>query len=69
MKLHTFEIYSQDVASACSITDLHEALDLGAVGEERKLFLIGTSVRKGKELNSGIQDARDLIIQMVAPNC
>lgn len=59
----------QDVASACSITDLHEALDLAAVGEERKLFLIGTSVRKGKELNSGIQDARDLIIQMVAPNC
>ena len=61
-------MYPQDLAGACSITDLHEALDLAAVGEERKLFLIGTSVRKGEELSSGVQDARDLVIQMLAPD-
>ncbi|KAL2077697.1 hypothetical protein ACEWY4_027201 [Coilia grayii] len=59
----------QDLAGACSITDLHEALDLGTVGEERKLFLVGTSASKGRELNSGIEDARDLIIQLVASDC
>ncbi|XP_076148260.1 ADP-ribosylation factor-like protein 9 [Alosa pseudoharengus] len=59
----------QDLAGACGITDLHEALDLGVVGEERKLFLIGTSVRKGERLNSGVEDARNLVIQMVAPDC
>lgn len=55
----------QDLPGACSITDLHEALSLSEVGD-RKLFLIGTHVKKGEtELSSGVQDARDLIIQMV----
>ncbi|KAG7274247.1 hypothetical protein CRUP_035650 [Coryphaenoides rupestris] len=36
------------------------------VGDQRKMYLIGTYVQKGEaELNSGAQDARDLIIQMV----
>nr|XP_046262004.1 ADP-ribosylation factor-like protein 9 [Scatophagus argus] len=55
----------QDLPGACSITDLHDALSLSEVGD-RRLFLIGTHVKKGEaELSSGIQDARDLIIQVV----
>lgn len=55
----------QDLPGASSITDLHDALSLSEVGD-RKLFLIGTYVKKGDtELSSGVQDARDLIIQMV----
>ncbi|XP_034453638.1 ADP-ribosylation factor-like protein 9 [Hippoglossus hippoglossus] len=55
----------QDLPGACSITDLHDALSLSEVGD-RRLFLIGTYVRKGEaELSSGVQDARDLIVQMV----
>ncbi|KAM9511544.1 ADP-ribosylation factor-like protein 9 [Salvelinus alpinus] len=56
----------QDNQGACSITTLHEALSLEEVGDQRKLFLIGTHVRKwDTEVNSAVQDARDLIIQMV----
>ncbi|CAB1325506.1 unnamed protein product [Coregonus sp. 'balchen'] len=56
----------QDNQGACSITTLHEALSLEEVGDQRKLFLIGTHVKKGDtEVNSAVQDARDLIIQMV----
>lgn len=56
----------QDQQGACSITELHEALSLAEIGDQRKLFLIGTHVRKGDaELDSGVQDARDLILQMV----
>ncbi|XP_029368344.1 ADP-ribosylation factor-like protein 9 isoform X2 [Echeneis naucrates] len=54
----------QDLPGACSITDLHEALFLSGVGE-RRLFLLGTHVKKGEaELSSGVQDARDLITEM-----
>lgn len=56
----------QDLPGACSITDLHDALALSEVGDQRKLFLIGTHVRKAEPgLRSGAQDAWDLIIQMV----
>lgn len=56
----------QDLPGACSITDLHDGLSLSEVGD-RKLFLIGTYMRKGEaELSSGVQDARDLITQMVS---
>lgn len=55
----------QDLPGACSITDLHDALSLSEVGD-RRLFLIGTHVKKGEaELSSGVQDARDLIIQTI----
>ncbi|XP_023249344.1 ADP-ribosylation factor-like protein 9 isoform X1 [Seriola lalandi dorsalis] len=55
----------QDLPDACSITDLHEALSLSEVGD-RRLFLIGTYVKKGEaELSSGVQDARDLVMEMV----
>ncbi|KAJ8015529.1 hypothetical protein DPEC_G00027070 [Dallia pectoralis] len=56
----------QDKQGACSITTLYEALALEEVGDRRKLFLIGTHVRKGDtEPNTAVQDARDLIIQIV----
>ncbi|KAL3060960.1 hypothetical protein OYC64_009218 [Pagothenia borchgrevinki] len=56
----------QDLPGACSITDLHDALSLSEAGD-RRLFLIGTHVKKGEgELSSGVQDARDLILQMVS---
>ncbi|KAJ3587940.1 hypothetical protein NHX12_011535 [Muraenolepis orangiensis] len=56
----------QDLAGAWGITDLHEALGLSQLGDQRKLFLIGTYVHRGEaELNSGARDARDLIVQMV----
>ncbi|KAF3694216.1 ADP-ribosylation factor-like protein 9 [Channa argus] len=55
----------QDLSGACSITDLHDALSLSEAGD-RRLFLIGTHMKKGEaELSSGVQDAYDLIVQMV----
>ncbi|XP_069025577.1 ADP-ribosylation factor-like protein 9 [Embiotoca jacksoni] len=55
----------QDLPGSCSITDLHDALSLSELGD-RRLFLIGTYVKKSEvELSSGVQDARDLIFQMV----
>lgn len=60
-----FVFVCQDLPGAGSITDLHEGLALSEAGD-RKLFLIGTYVRKGDaDLSSGVQDARDLIFQMV----
>ncbi|KAL1261604.1 hypothetical protein QQF64_006869, partial [Cirrhinus molitorella] len=56
----------QDVSGARGITDLYEALDLGNVGDGHRLSVIGTQVKKGKsEANAGVQDARDLIIEMM----
>ncbi|KAM9849978.1 ADP-ribosylation factor-like protein 9 [Aulostomus maculatus] len=55
----------QDLPGACSITDLHDALSLSEVGD-RPLFLIGTHLKKGEaELSAGVQDAYELILQMV----
>ncbi|KAM7000687.1 ADP-ribosylation factor-like protein 9 [Tautogolabrus adspersus] len=57
--------HKQDLPGAGSITDLHDHLALSELGD-RRLFLIGTHVKKGDaELSSGVQDARDLIFQMV----
>ncbi|KAM3866958.1 ADP-ribosylation factor-like protein 9 [Diretmus argenteus] len=57
----------QDRPGACSITDLHDNLSLSEAGDRRQMFLIGTHVKKGDaQLSSGVQDARDLIIQMVS---
>lgn len=58
---------TQDVPGAQGITDLYEALDLGNVGDGHRLSVIGTQVKKGKsEANAGVQDARDLIIEMMS---
>lgn len=55
----------QDLPGACSITDLHDALSLSDIGD-RKLFIIGTHVNRSRvELSPGVEDAREMIIQMV----
>ncbi|XP_058888043.1 ADP-ribosylation factor-like protein 9 isoform X3 [Acipenser ruthenus] len=57
----------QDLEGACGITELHDALSLSEVGDVRKLFIIGTQVN-GSEVPSSVQDARELITQLVAEN-
>lgn len=55
----------QDLPGACSITEIHDGLDLTDVGD-RKLFLIGTCTKAGQsEPSSGLQDAYDLIVHLV----
>lgn len=55
----------QDLPGACSITEVHDGLNLADVGD-RKLFLIGTYTKAGQpELGSGVQDAHDLIVHLV----
>ncbi|XP_075904348.1 ADP-ribosylation factor-like protein 9 isoform X2 [Nelusetta ayraudi] len=55
----------QDLPGACSITEVHDGLNLAGVGD-RKLFLIGTCTKAGQsELSSGVQDAHDLIVHLV----
>ncbi|CAM4618126.1 hypothetical protein PO909_007308 [Leuciscus waleckii] len=59
----------QDVPGARGVTDLYEALDLGKAGDGHRLSVIGTQVKKGKCVsNTGVQDARDIIIDMMADN-
>lgn len=57
----------QDLPAARGITDLYEALDLGNVGDGHRLSVIGTRVKRGKsEINVGVQDAHDLIVEMMS---
>ncbi|XP_035149545.1 ADP-ribosylation factor-like protein 9 [Callithrix jacchus] len=57
----------QDLETAYHITDIHEALALSEVGNDRKMFLFGTHVTKnGSEIPSTMQDAKDLIAQLAA---
>uniref|UniRef100_A0AAY4CJB6 ADP-ribosylation factor-like protein 10 n=1 Tax=Denticeps clupeoides TaxID=299321 RepID=A0AAY4CJB6_9TELE len=45
----------QDLPGACSVTDLHEALSLSDLGDQRKMFLIGTHLKKtGAQLDAGL---------------
>ncbi|XP_060044007.1 ADP-ribosylation factor-like protein 9 [Erinaceus europaeus] len=57
----------QDLETAYHITDIHEALALSEVGNDRKLFLFGTQVTEnGSEIPSSMQDAKGLIAQLAA---
>ncbi|KAK2490644.1 hypothetical protein MC885_017615 [Smutsia gigantea] len=57
----------QDLEAAYHITDIHEALALSEVGNDRKMFLFGTQVTEnGSEIPSVMQDAKDLIAQLAA---
>ncbi|XP_072476938.1 ADP-ribosylation factor-like protein 9 [Notamacropus eugenii] len=57
----------QDLEDAYCITDIHEALGLSEIGDDRKLFLFGTHVTKnGSDIPSSMQDARELIAQLVS---
>ncbi|XP_032915452.1 ADP-ribosylation factor-like protein 9 isoform X7 [Catharus ustulatus] len=56
----------QDLKGAYCITDIHDALALSDIGDERKMFLIGTHVAEdGSEISSGMKDAKELIGQLV----
>ncbi|XP_012376579.2 ADP-ribosylation factor-like protein 9 [Dasypus novemcinctus] len=55
----------QDLDSAYHITDIHEALALSEVGNDRKMFLFGTQVTEnGSEIPSIMQDAKNLIAHL-----
>ncbi|KAF6128868.1 ADP ribosylation factor like GTPase 9 [Phyllostomus discolor] len=57
----------QDLKTAYHITDIHEALALSEVGNDRKMFLFGTQVTEnGSEIPSTMQDAKDLIAHLAA---
>ncbi|XP_047422514.1 ADP-ribosylation factor-like protein 9 [Sciurus carolinensis] len=57
--------HKQDLEAAYHITDIHEALGLSEVGNDRKLFLFGTQVTtNGSEIPSTMQDAKDLIAHL-----
>ncbi|KAH0628514.1 hypothetical protein JD844_009815 [Phrynosoma platyrhinos] len=57
----------QDLEGAYCITDIHDALALSELGDERKMFLIGTHVAKdGLEMSSSLKDTRELIAQLVS---
>lgn len=57
----------KDLEAAYHITDIHEALALSEVGNDRKMFLFGTQVTEnGSEIPSVMQDAEDLIAQLAA---
>lgn len=56
----------QDIKGACTILEIHERLSLEDLGDERKLFLIGTHVSEnGTQVPASVQDARELIAQLV----
>ncbi|KAG7484698.1 hypothetical protein MATL_G00052840 [Megalops atlanticus] len=56
----------QDKPNAVSVSELHEALSLGAVGDERKLFLLAAQLGSD-ELNApcSLQAFKDLLLQLV----
>ncbi|CAM4543988.1 unnamed protein product [Lepidochelys olivacea] len=57
----------QDLKGAYCITDIHDALALSQMGDERKMFLIGTHVAEdGSEISSSMKDAKELIAQLVS---
>ncbi|XP_042198454.1 ADP-ribosylation factor-like protein 9 [Callorhinchus milii] len=56
----------QDLEGAYSILEIHEQLSLSELGDERKLFLIGTHVAEdGSPIPTSVQDAKELIAQLV----
>lgn len=62
-----FPFLGKDLESAYPIADIHEALALSEVGNDRKMFLFGTQVTEdGSEIPWVMQDARDLIAQLAA---
>ncbi|KAG8594976.1 hypothetical protein GDO81_001381 [Engystomops pustulosus] len=56
----------QDLQNAHHIPEIHDALALSEICENRKLFLIGTYVTKdGSEISSGIQDTKEFLAQLL----
>uniref|UniRef100_A0A3Q2ZXY2 ARF like GTPase 10 n=1 Tax=Kryptolebias marmoratus TaxID=37003 RepID=A0A3Q2ZXY2_KRYMA len=58
----------QDKPDAVSVSELHEALSLGAVADDRKLFLLAAQLdSKGAKRRScqGLDTVQDLLLQLV----
>ncbi|XP_075050642.1 uncharacterized protein LOC142134219 isoform X1 [Mixophyes fleayi] len=59
----------QDLKNAYHITDIHDALALSEICENRRLFLIGTHVTKDDhDVSSGILDAKEFLAQLLSEN-
>ncbi|XP_075681639.1 uncharacterized protein LOC142649424 [Rhinoderma darwinii] len=59
----------QDLQNAHHIPEIHAALALSEICENRKLFIIGTYVAKdGSEISSGIQDTKEFLSQLLLEN-
>ncbi|XP_068090367.1 ADP-ribosylation factor-like protein 9 isoform X2 [Hyperolius riggenbachi] len=57
----------QDLENAYHITEIHDALALSEICENRKLFLIGTHVTKDdSQISSGILDAKEFLAQLLS---
>uniref|UniRef100_H0UTG0 ADP ribosylation factor like GTPase 9 n=2 Tax=Cavia porcellus TaxID=10141 RepID=H0UTG0_CAVPO len=64
--------HKQDLEGAYHITDIHEALALSEVGNDRKVFLFGTQVTEkaaSAEIPSIMEDIKDLIVHLAANGC
>ncbi|XP_073517340.1 ADP-ribosylation factor-like protein 9 isoform X1 [Phyllobates terribilis] len=60
----------QDLQNAHHIPEIHDALALSEICEDRKLYLIGTYVANdGSEVSSGIQDTKEFLAQLLLENC
>ncbi|XP_033833625.2 ADP-ribosylation factor-like 10, partial [Periophthalmus magnuspinnatus] len=58
----------QDKAGAATISELNEALSLGRVSEERKLFLLAAQFNSDpapKNSTQGLETFQDLLLQLV----
>lgn len=56
----------QDLPGACGVSELFESLALDSVGDDRKLYILGTQARKGStSCNPYLQEAYELIIELM----
>lgn len=56
----------QDKHNAMSVSELHEALSLGAVADDRRLFLLAAQLGSdGLIVSRNLQAFQDLILQLV----
>ncbi|XP_076844813.1 ADP-ribosylation factor-like protein 9 isoform X2 [Brachyhypopomus gauderio] len=58
----------QDLPRACGVAELYEALELGSVGDGRKLYVLVTQVKDRAETNTSVQDAHELILELMKNN-
>lgn len=60
---------SQDLPGACGVTELYESMELGSLGDGRKLCVLGTQIRKGSsDVHPSAQDAYELILEIMNSN-
>lgn len=64
----TFPPSSQDKPNAVSVSELHDALSLDSVTEDRKLFLLAAQLDSEGALRKsckGLDTVQDLLLQLV----